>query len=301
MTRQGILLAIACMLSVAISPCPAQTRTTQVLIGAANGSLSNVFETFGSEFNNLGEEITTSGSTTFTGLDRNGDEQTMNYSGHATASAEFGLLRTRAFGSVTNTYYNSDNPPLVDEYDTINPDGSPQSLQVAAVATFTDSLQFGGSLQPGYQARYFLRITGELSDPSAFHTVGITIAGNSERYFSPDDHVGYLLDFYNTQSYFVNGVTPQEVTLNVLSSFSISPQSFADGSTVEGEADFFNTTILERVELVDANGNLVPNSEWNVVSASGINYQVPEPTTGLLAGLALLGLFSLRRNATLAG
>ena len=260
-----------------------QSRTSSVSVGAGNFENSNIFTTFGRGFDPDGGFVEASGSTTFTGLDSNGNIQTMSYSGDGMASADYGLLRTQASGSVSNIYYNPDNPPLVEPGDSINPDGSPSNIQVSAQAVATDTLQFGGSLQAGYQARYQFRLTGVISDPSAFFTMGVTIAGNSERYFSPDDFVGNLLEFYGTQSYPVNGSTPQEVRIQVLSSFAPGISSRPEGSSASGEADFFNTIVLERIEMLDADGNLVPPTEWTVTAASGTNYPVPEPS-----GLALL-------------
>lgn len=292
------LTAIALTVGPTIASEP--SRSSTVLMTAANleNSLNEASIDF--DFSNVGELVAMDASTSFTGSDGNGDTQSMEYSGSARAEAGFLTLRTEASGSLSNTYYNFANEPLVDSDGNQNfSSGSPSSVQVTAQAVSTDILQYGGLLQSGYGASYRYRITGFLSDPSTIHTLGVTIAGNEERYLSPAGHTGFLLDFYATEVYPVSGSTPQTVVQQSLSAFFVNLEGSADGSNVSGNADFFSTVTLVGINLFDDSGNLVPRSEWTVTSASGIDYKaatVPEPAGVVLALLGATYCVGRRRR-----
>lgn len=61
-----------------------------------------------------GSPISTSGTFSFTGMDRAGATQTMVFSGSATSSAEYGRLHGRSTARLVNSYYNAANPFYVD-------------------------------------------------------------------------------------------------------------------------------------------------------------------------------------------
>ena len=105
-----------------VTPALSQnSRTSSVIVGAGNPENSNVFENYGGSFDPDGGLVQSSGSTVFIGLDSNSQIQEMDYSGAGMASADYGLLRTQASGSVSNIYYNPDNDPLLEPGDYVNP------------------------------------------------------------------------------------------------------------------------------------------------------------------------------------
>ncbi len=265
---------------------------------ASNFENSDFGEPVDDAFSNTGALVTANGTASYTGMNSFGSVETMTFSGRGRAQAQYGRLRTFASGTISNTYFNPDNEPLVDSFGDINPDGSPTNLQAFGQATWTDTLQYGGfSAGSGYGARYGFRITGNFSGDaeSVFHTLGITIAGNRERYTTENTSPGRYFDLYTTDTYPVNGTTPQTVEIQILSSFGISPETVEDGSRLSGSADFFNTVDLIAVDLVDPAGEVVPRSEWTLVTGSGTDYRVPEPATiGLV--LASLAMAAVRRR-----
>ena len=125
----------------------------------------------------------------------------------------------------------------------------------------------------------------------------VSSIGNNPAELFYTDQTGNLSMDWATMDYAINGNSPQTITIQFDSSFSMSTQNYPDGSTVSGEANFSDTLTLAGIEIVDANGN--PVSGVTVTSASGTSYDVvPEPTavTCLLLAAAVLLIVVRRRG-----
>ena len=232
----------------------------------------------------------------FTGMDRTGTQQTMTFSGVNHASANYGRLRLFASGIVTNNYYNSSNPKADNGSGTFDlAHGSPDGFESLGFAGFTDTLQFGGSLQAGYKARYIFHVDGTNSGVGGLADMGVEIAGNpTESFFAFDP--GFISTTWATQSYDINGITPQTVHVQFSNQFTMLNADHPDGATVSGASDFSSTLTLTAVEVLDAGGN--PVSGVTATGSSGTVYSttVPEPTTFALLLPAMLTLAGRRRK-----
>ena len=294
----------ALALALLAATAPAQTRSTAVVVGVSNTDFADQGLLVSTTFQSDSEVPFTSGgaTTSYDGLDRGGNEATMTFNGNGSGASEFGRLRTFTDITVTNAFYNSDNEPFVNSITgEINSEGTPDFLESFAAARFTDTLQYGGTLQSGYGARYIFAITGTVSG-NARNSAAIQtqIAGNEpeEETFNYGTN-GPVFSRYATQTYAINGTTPQEIFVAFGSATTAFTQDFPDGTTIFGTGEFRSTAVLTAIEITDATGNLV--SGVTVTSASGTAYPVaspvPEPAT--LAALTLGGLgFLARRRRT---
>jgi hypothetical protein len=232
---------------------------------------------------------------TYTGMDSTGAPRTLTFSGTNSASASFVTgLHVFASGSVTNSYYNPANTPAVDTSDNYNPAGSPTSFYSLGVAGFTDTLQFGGALQAGYQARYLFHVHGTNTDNFPFTGADMSfgITGNPDESFFATN-VGLNDTIWATQTYQINGITPQAVHVDFSAQFVMNTFDHADGDNVSGTSDFSATLGLPQLEILDAAGN--PVTGVTVTGASGTTFVtvVPEPVT---IGLLFPSLLLLKRR-----
>ncbi|MBC7526669.1 MAG: PEP-CTERM sorting domain-containing protein [Chthonomonadaceae bacterium] len=259
--------------------------------------------------------VTASTSHNFTGLDGLNNRRTLNFSGSATSQSDYGSLHSSTSATVTNSYYNADNPSYSNPDGTLNnPDGSPAGLATLGFSGFTDTLQYGGILQSGYKARYIFHVDGTNTvvgnnfedDPNggtfAGAGLGVQIAMDpTETFFAWNP--GFFAADWVTQDHPVNGVTPQQIDVQFSTNSFFNLYNLVDGQNASVSSDFSSTLTLTGIELVDANGNLA--SGWTVTSASGTQYRalqgvaVPEPGTFallLVSGVAGAGLLRRRRK-----
>lgn len=232
---------------------------------------------------------------TFTGKDSTGATRTMTFSGVNQASASFSGLHIYSSATVANLYYNASNPKADDGSGTLNPNGSPDYLYSLGFASFTDTLQFGGALQSGYQARYVFHVDGTMTDdfPTTAADMAFQISGNDpESFFVLVP--GYTSTTWATKTYAINGMTPQTVSVQFSTQVSVNAFDHADGDNYSGYADFGSTLTLDHIEIVDSAGN--PVSGVTVSSDSGTSYVVAVPEPGALGTLAGCGLVLLWRG-----
>ena len=193
----------------------------------------------------------------YTGMDGSGNTRTMTFSGTASASAQYGQLHAAASATVANTYYNPANPAyLYVDHNTgmqaINPAGSPTGFQSNGLAMFTDTLQYGGALQAGYQARYIFHLDGAVSGTNAAPYLNVTIAGQTQSFTTTQ--TGNLSLDWATMDVPVTGQTAQQIAVSFNTEFSLdlSDGKTPDGSNVSGMAQFSDTLTLTAIEVVDA-------------------------------------------------
>jgi len=247
------------------------------------------------DFQHTGDSsfIQTSTNTSFTGLDGNNVQQTMNFTAINQAQSNFGQLHLYAGGSVTNSYYNAANPYFYNSNtNDFNPMGTPDTMCSLGFAGFNDTLHFGGALQAGYKARYLFHVDGTNSG----YGVMADIAGHDESFFAVDP--GFIDTVWATQAYDINGIDPQEIHVQFSNQFVVDTYNVADGSNLVGYSDFSSTLTLAGIEVLDANGNQVTG--WTLESESGTVYNgigsVPEPGSMLVIAVGAIGFLARKRR-----
>lgn len=268
------------------------------IVGVRNKAVSPYITSLDDHFTN-GAPVTAASSPSYTGRDRAGIERTMTFAGTTATSATYGRLRSLTTGAVQNSYYSDANPTYVRPDGTVNPAGSPDGLISLGFASFTDTLRFGGALQSGYRARYIFHVDGTNSGTGFLADLAVQIAGDpTESFFAFDE--GFVSRDWATASHEVNGIVPQEISVQFSTQVVHETFALADGGTYSGVSDFSSTLTLAAIAFEDANGN--PVSGVTVTSDSGTVYPVsaPVPEPGSLAALAggLLAVLRRRRRPT---
>ena len=220
-------------------------------------------------------------------LNSSADFGDMTFSGHATASANYGTLGTSADGLLENSvfqpYFSEDGPPS----------GPPNVFRVVSLATWKDTLTYQGP-SAGYFSNFVFDLTGSIAGANAvtFVTLQHTNLQNDQtqtQQWSFSD-----VQDYDTQlvsdPFFSEGSA--EITVTFQSFYQVFTSNLPNGTTTSGVADFSNTLVLDEIEVKDQSG--VEQPETIITGASGTQYRgtsVPEPSTALLAfsGLFLLG------------
>lgn len=321
------LLALACGLALAssasaqlIGPGSASRNTW---ISAAAGNLNSALPyipeyNFGSVGDSNGAFITytdamgnpTTVGSSFTGLDSQGNQQTMTFTAWGQAQADYGVLHALAGATITDLYYNESNPTFYTGDGDPNPDGSPQYLDSVAHASFTDTLTLTGNTAGVVGIRYLFHIEGVTGD-NGYAVLGFNAGSNGATFFSDDP----TTPDWATPEWSVAAGTPIDISADFAASYGANTTYYTDteGAGISGTADFFDTLTLTGIQLLDANGNQVNGVSY--LTASGTHYDVlggvyggapssvPEPGgIALLAGLGLPGLaYGLkRRQARLA-
>jgi hypothetical protein len=268
---------------------------SESLVGVTNHVVSGYIDALDFSYHGDNSVSSSAINQSFTGLNQNNVSQTMNFTGTNWAQSDFGRLHCYASGTFTNTYYNASNP-LYYNSDTgfTDPNGSPDGVASLGFAGFNDTLHYGGTLQAGYKARYYFHVDGTNTGDGALTDMSFGIKGyNDESFFAFDP--GSTDTTWVTQSYDVNGTTPQDMHVQFSNQFTAESWNVADGTNFSGTSDFSSTLTLTGIEMLDANGNQV--SGWTVTSDSGTQYgTVPEPTSIAVIAIGALGFIARRRK-----
>ncbi len=283
MIRSGLVLSLLAGAAVAHASF---SQWSIALVGGSNTGHAGI-SPFDYQDHQDYQLSTASASRQFTGKNRSGQTQTMTFDGICQTKSEFGRLHSYTAGTLTNNYYNENNA-LYNDGTTVNPNGSPDSFASLGFATFDDTLQFGGSLQAGYKARYYFHLSGIVSGVGTLADLAVKIAGDPDESFF-EWGTGNISTTWVTQSHEINGITPQPIHVQFSTQFVANCFDLDDGATVTGSANYQSTLTLSRIEVVDANDN--PVSGWTVASESGTSYPtVPEPSSLAVIGLGVLAL-----------
>lgn len=294
MSRQKGIILIAALGAVgAAQTASAQSLTSISYVGYTNpGTYINALS--GQWITGNGVAYASLSNMTFSGLDAANNPQMMTFSGWTSSESDYGQLHNATYVDVTNNYYNASNPA----YDPTSNTGSPYSLNSLGFSIFSDTLQFGGALQSGYQAQYVFHIdgsvTGNLTENDGAD-IGVNLAG---QYFEQ----GWFGDgSYNTTWATglvpINGITPQQIQVQFSTQAYVDNWYYADGSNDSGTSDFSDTAGLVGIEIYNANGQLVSPAGITVGSASGTQYALlPEPAGWASMGIGLVGLLGLKRR-----
>lgn len=291
MSKPLFLFAMAALAGSAAAQSPSTSSfanlnvVNRALVGGGYTTLTDV----GGD----GSPISTSGSFSFTGMDRAGATQTMVFSGSAASSAEYGRLHGRSTARLVNSYYNAANPYYVDGNGGVaNANGSPDDLSATTASFFDDTLQFDGAATTGYFARYIFHVDGTNSGPRSLAVLGVTIAGVNKTFGDGDN--GFFSADWATDDIPIDGTTPQTIHVQFDTLANFGTESLVDGSTIDGSSDFSSTATLSQILVVDANGR--PVSGVTFTSGSGTTYPTPEPATFAALALGALGIVRRRRR-----
>lgn len=263
---------------------------TYSLVGGYNFGVPGIVE-FASQGGN-GPQTIANGSHTFTGLDSSNNSQTMDVMGQTINSANYGRLHTYTELSATNIYHNVNNPKYHNTDGSVNEAGSADGVTSLGFSGFNDTLHYGGALAIGYRARYVFHVDGTNTGPGCLADMAFQIQGyDAESFFSFG--AGYNSEIWATQTYDINGITPQEVNVQFSNQVVFDFPNYTEGSNLHGISNYSSTLTLDHIEVVDATGSIV--SGVSVTSDSGTQYTVvPEPAS--LLALAGGIVFILRRK-----
>lgn len=283
--RYGCVL-LTCVFSLAVaSPAVAAELFSNVFIGA--GSFNGV-DGFDFGQSTTGAPVGLAASQDYF-FDDGENFETTTFSGQATASAQFGRLRTSASGSITN------GQVPIESYEV---GGYPEVFLVDSIAQSTETLQYGGTAV-NYTSTYVFRLTGFNGGEDSFGVLRVKQADDFEEQFLFFDR-GPINEIIRTSA-FVHGATPQEVTITLNSQYQPLSDFFTPGDNYSGSADFGSTLELIGIDLRDDNGVLLPQD--TITSSSGVVIPIvdaatiPEPSSLLLVftGLVATTVASRRR------
>ena len=277
-------------------------RSSRVELSASNTDYRQsdgglIFPTIDSLEATNGQAVGRSFSYDSTGLDQNGDTQTMSISGSAIAQGDYGFLRTSAQGSLQNAFYNPANEPFYDSLtETAGNPGVPDVLNLFGFASWTDSLRVG-STATNYYSTWIFNITGNNSGDSAFAFTSFRsrIGNNpSEGFFFGD--TGPISTIVRVSQY-IQGNTPESVNFTLFSAFQPQTQLISGGATATGMSNFSNTVRLTGIEIRESPTGPILNNV-SITSDSGFQYSVvPEPASMTILGLGLIAMLKKRKKA----
>lgn len=278
-------------------PTFAQSKSTFAYFGAGNTDFGSGVYGINTQSSTQGAAVGVNGSQAFTGLDNDGDMRTMTAGGTASASAQYGTLRTNVSGFVNNNYYNPDNPYFWEgPGNNPNFEGSPDHILIGAQASYNDVFTYGGTANATVRVNFYFHVHGVMSGTNAYAGLQVTNDGVMvANYVANPGANGIVDEVFATDFIEIGG--DLQINHNVLlyNGFDVKTYNYIDGATIAGQADFGNTITMVGMSAIDADGN--PLSGWTVNSGSGTNYPVPEPATMTILGIAAVVAAIKRKKA----
>lgn len=312
--RKRLFFATLALTGAALASAQDHSLTNESLVGVGNTSISGYIGELADDRTDGSDGRTSSAASTtatFGGMKRDGtDGGTIGYAASSRTSTQYGTLHAFAQTTVTNSFYNADNPIYYDSRDnSFHPGGTPDFLCSLCFADFNDTLQYGGvALQGGYEARFVFHIDGTNTGDIGDYGLSAASAGLSVNVDSASDGQGFydavVNQDFGTKGFAVNGQTAQRLNVQFSAQVVFNAYQYDDGTDLTGTSDFSETASLAGIALYDPRTNtFVPTSQWSVTSASGTHYTqlnsapVPEPTSFLaLGGVVLVALRKKRKS-----
>lgn len=281
--------------------------------GAANSWLSNPAVFAGGSATLAGNYVyndsvaTLSGSQDFFGLNSSGDEAVMTFDYSSSAQATATTLKAKAAASLTNGFYNANNPAYFlgfDEYwsPVVNYSGVPTVMESSGTAFYQKTVSVAGDANLAY-------ITFDVVvDGSVSSSLNSSVSTYAYLDFYTNG-VGYTLAdqtnaTFNSGRFNVSNGTAH-LTAMLLTSvrFNLEGAESFSMSLIEGSVDFFSTATIGKFYGFDAAGRAVDLA--SVSLGNGQNFEtvrvaaIPEPETLALfaLGLGVIGAWSRKHRA----
>ncbi|MBX3740306.1 MAG: PEP-CTERM sorting domain-containing protein [Akkermansiaceae bacterium] len=241
-----------------------------------------------------GAPVSAYGSATFNGIDRNGDDATMTFTGSSSASSGYGRMHTYASGSVQGSYFNPENPEYYNSPSGfVNEEGTPDQIIAYGQAAYSDTFTYTNT-SAALTVNFLYQVSGAFLGDAGYHSVYVEFNGQSDYILLRADDGNFINRTWATQPFNILLNEPNAHRATTLSQFDFRPEYHQDGQDYSGTVDFSNTVTLVGMELRDGNGNLVTG--WSLNAASGTTYPIPEPSALVLSALGTLALAGRRRR-----
>ncbi|MCB0825883.1 MAG: PEP-CTERM sorting domain-containing protein [Armatimonadetes bacterium] len=239
-----------------------------------------------------GGTISSSWSGTFDGFDGDFNTDTMTYSGGSQATAQYGYLRSSAWSTLDNSFYNSENPwyynPTTGD---VNPDGTPDWFFSVGQSRYEDVFTYT-NIPAQVQVDFWFHVSGTFNG-DGYHSIYVTADGDSDNLFLTGFDGSVINQTWVTKKFVVGADQMLNHSTTILSQVDYQTQFNPEHANLSGNVDFDSTVYMSAMHVYDMDGNLL--TDWTMTSASGTTYPVPEPAT--LIGLATLSGLALRRKA----
>lgn len=307
----GVGLAAGAITTATAAP----TLYTEVGVTARNGNYAVSLAYDGSTFSNT-PSASLDYSTSFTGLNSQGESQTMDAHAIGAADAAPGALKASSSLTISNPFYNATNPVYVDQSFNVNPNGVPDQIEVNASARLFDNLSVS-SATPISTLQVSITIDGTTSYSSGLDTgIWSSPAYTQASVRVLTDTQGHTCGSCGGGSVQGPGTFNQTYTLTLPVSnqnavafglifytynwFDLTRYwGYSEAETYTIDMDFSHTVNITGFQGLDSNGSIVALN--GVTGSDGFAYPltaVPEAETYalMLAGLGLIGWRARRRG-----
>lgn len=268
-----------------VSPAVAVGLFSEVLLIEGDQMVGTAF---GNASSDTGAFVSASGNVTHDTSEIGGSGE-LTFSGQGSASAGYQVLRSRASGALSNSYFDP-------EYNFDAGTGTvPTAYVTQSIARFEETLVYGGTAT-GYNSRYFFRVTGNITGRDAFASVSLSHAQATPQFWFFDEP-GPFNEVITSESFV--GAANLGFSVELLTAFNADTEFLEPGEGSSGSANFGSTLELLGIEARDSvTGELLATADFT--SGSGTVYQIreaiPEPSATALAAVAALAAFRKKRS-----
>jgi hypothetical protein len=292
-----LLTAAVALLHPQISSAQSSIETSAFVVATNNGYGERYdplyYSTIGTgNYSPTGVPVSAYGSAAFSGIDRNGDDTTMTFTGASSASSGYGRMHTYASGSVLGSYYNTANGEY---YNTptgyVNEEGTPDQFIAYGQAAYSDAFTYTNT-SAAVTVNFLYQISGAFLGDAGYHSVYVEFNGQSDYTVLRPDDGSFINRTWATQPFNILLNVPNHHRATTLSQFDFCPEYHQDRQDYSGTVDFGSTVTLVGMELRDSDGKLVTG--WSLNAASGTTYPIPEPSAAALAAIGAVALAGRR-------